>query len=59
MNVGDLPKARTETKKEKSKDQREETLLAILKKIEKLTEEVHSRDQIVMNKITTLEKAQK
>ena len=42
MDAIDLPKTKTEAKKEKYKDQHEETLLAILKKMENLSEEVHS-----------------
>lgn len=59
MNVDDIPKTKTETKKEKRKDQHEETIWAILKKMDKLSEEFHSWDRTVMNKITALEKAQK
>lgn len=59
MDANDIPKAKVEVKKEKTKDQHEETLMAILKRMENLSEEFHSRDRVVMNKITTLEKPQK
>jgi len=59
MDVNDHPKAKAEAKREKSKDQHEETLLAILKKMEKISEEVNSRDRLHLNKITALERAQK
>jgi len=58
-DVNDHPKAKAEVKREKSKDQHEETPLAILKKMEKLSEEVNSRNRLYMNKITTLERPQK
>jgi len=59
MDANDIPKAKVEIKKEKTKDQHEEALLTILKRMEKLSEEFHSRDRVVMNKVTALKKAQK
>jgi len=59
VDINDHPRAKFETKKEKSKDQHKETLLAILKKMEMFTEEANARDRVIMNKITALEKAQK
>lgn len=59
MDVSDHPKVKVEVKKEKSKDQHEETLLVLLKKIENLNEEINSRDRLYMNKLVALERAQK
>lgn len=59
LDVTDNPRAKAEVKKEKSKDQHEETLPTILKKMEKFTKEANSRDRFIMNKITALERAQK
>lgn len=59
MDANDHPRAKVEAKKEKCKDQHEETVLAILKKMERLGEEVNSHHRVIMNKITALERAQK
>lgn len=59
MDVDEHPKAKVEVKKGKSKDQNQETLLLLLKKREKLSKEMNSRDRLYMNKLTTLERAQK
>lgn len=45
MDANDLPKIKTESKKEKSKDQHEETLLPTLKMMKNLSEEVDSWDK--------------
>lgn len=58
VDINDHLRAKFETKK-KSKDQHEETLLAILKRMERFTEEANTRDMVIMNKIVALEKAQK
>lgn len=59
LDIGDHPRTRAKVNKEKSKDQHEETLLSILKKIDRSFEEANKRETIIMNKLTTLERAQK
>lgn len=59
MDVDEHTKAKVEVKKGKSKDQTKETLSVLLKKMDKLNEEMNSRDRIYMNKLTALERAQK
>ena len=49
VDVTNHPRAKSKVKKEKSKDQHEKTLLAILKKMENFSEEVNSRDRVIMN----------
>lgn len=57
VDINDHPRARVDVKKEKSKDEHEETLLAILKRMDKFTEEANAHDMVIINKITALERA--
>ena len=59
VDVDEHPRAKVKVKKGKSKDQHEETLLVLLKEMEKLYEEMNSQDRLYMSKFTTLERAQK
>lgn len=52
-------RAKVETKRSKSKDQVEETLVMALKKIDKLFEDLNISDMLYMNKFTTSEESQK
>lgn len=53
------PRAEVETKKRKSKDQVEESLVMSLNKLEKISKDMKYRDRLHLNKLTTLQKAQK
>lgn len=59
VDINDHPKARTEAKKEKPKDQHKETLLSILKRMENFTKEANVHDRVIMDEIIALERAQK
>lgn len=59
IKMFNFPRAKVETKKSKSKDQVEETLVTVLKKINKIFDDMNVRDWMYMNKFNALEKGKR